>query len=536
MLGYNYLMNLDDESSIKKLQDLYVLCHDELDGDIEGRLLSQRYLNSSTALYHGEVIGVGFIPKLYDMPSLCFMDAVVNTTYEILKKITARFIADADYRKLFGFSPLLEKLICLSTGYKSIIPIMRMDIFLNEESFEFKFCEFNTDGTSGMNEDREAEASLVKSTVYQSIQGKLRLQQQELFDGWVDEFLSIYFSSEQAVDNPCIAIVDFFNSASLPEFIEFKHRFEARGFRTIICDVTNLIFEDGSLYANKAHANTELLKGTHLEESHQSNEMIRINAVYRRAVTGEILSALEIDPSPNTSAGALISAVEQKSICMIGGFVTHVAHCKQLFSILHHPQTAAFLSQEENDFILNHVPYTARLKRDEIDFSKVVECKDNWIIKPEDGYASQGVYAGIDYDKKTWSEHVEKCSELNYIVQTFCPQYATANSRIVPADDKWKPLFYDASSWLQANERYRPSVLEKWNNLTGMYVYDGKLSGLFVRAGQSGIIAGFAGGITLAAMLCDYDPNAGLALRTKDNLVAGKSIEENLKSLKSKNK
>jgi hypothetical protein len=154
------------------------------------------------------------------------------------------------------------------------------------------------------------------------------------------------------------------------------------------------------------------------------------------------------------------------------------------------------------------------LNSNNIDLDRIKSDKNAWIIKPEDGYASQGVYAGLDHDDATWAKLVDKCSKEHYIVQTFCQQYATPNSRIVPADNKWKPLFTDRETWLAAGEDFDPVKLEGWNNLTGMYVYGGKFSGLFVRAGRAGIIAGFAGGITLASFLSDYDPQAGLSLQT----------------------
>jgi hypothetical protein len=58
-------------------------------------------------------------------------------------------------------------------------------------------------------------------------------------------------------------------------------------------------------------------------------------------------------------------------------------------------------------------------------------------------------------------------------------------------------------------------TLEPWNILTGLYLYNGRFSGVYVRAGQKGIIAGFAGGITVPSFLVNYNPDGGLALRTR---------------------
>ena len=70
------------------------------------------------------------------------------------------YAKDEDYRRLFGFEPKLEELILREPTYDSPIPIARIDIFYNEETGDFKFCEFNTDGTSAMNEDRELNIAI----------------------------------------------------------------------------------------------------------------------------------------------------------------------------------------------------------------------------------------------------------------------------------------------------------------------------------------------------------------------------------------
>ncbi len=507
-------------SSMVDLRQTYLKCLDELEGDIDGRLSAQKYLMGSTAIYHDDVIGVGYVPKIYDMMALRFMDDVVNKTYKILEKVTRRFLDDAEYRELFGFSPILEKLICLPTGYASVIPIMRMDIFLDEENLDFGFCEFNTDGTSAMNEDRETGLALTKTNVFQNLENKLKLERQELFDGWIREFLNIYQSFEQAIDNPTIAIIDFTASSTIYEFLEFQRRFKEQGHRCIVCDVADLVCKDGFLYAQINADNDIGLTigaGTNaipVENAAAEIAFVRIDAIYRRAVTGEVVTALEQDSTPNRGANALVSAVTDKAVCMIGGFVTHVAHCKQLFAVLHNPMTAHFLDKEEIDFIQKHIPFTAILGESHIDIDTIKKNKDQWILKPEDGYASKGVHAGCDKDLATWEKLVDECSKQRYIVQKYCKQYASTNSRLVPVNKDGQPKYVDRDSWLAGDLADNPKFLDGWNNLTGMYVYNGKFSGLFVRAGRAGIIAGFAGGLTLASLLSNYDQDSGLAVRT----------------------
>jgi hypothetical protein len=144
------------------------------------------------------------------------------------------------------------------------------------------------------------------------------------------------------------------------------------------------------------------------------------------------------------------------------------------------------------------VPYTTRLESECIDLEGVKALKDTWIIKPEDGYASKGVYAGVDHGQAQWEELVESCARKPYVVQAYCAQYATPNVLTNPADG------------LSAAQGLGP-----WNNLTGLYVYNGSFGGIFSRAGQKGVIVGFAGGVTVPSFLARYDAGAGLALRVR---------------------
>jgi len=132
-----------------------------------------------------------------------------------------------------------------------------------------------------------------------------------------------------------------------------------------------------------------------------------------------------------------------------------------------------------------------------IDLEAVKEDKNHWIIKPEDGYAAKGVHAGRDYTTDSWATLIDELANTNYIAQNYAAQQPVPNTRLTPIG-------------------LDPAQLEPWNLLTGLYLYNGRLSGLYVRAGQSGLIAGFAGGITVPTLLAGYDSFSGLALRTRD--------------------
>ncbi len=464
------------ELRMRDLEDEYQSIVEELGGDEEGRRAADDYMQTSTAIYKGEVIRIGFIPKLIDKATMRHIERIQQTTYRILGKVIARYMDDPAYRELFGFSETLDRLVRMPTGYDCDIPIGRFDIFLNERTGDFKFCEFNTDGSSAMNEDRESANALARSGAFAQMASRHELLAQELFDGWVDAFIDIYSGYDLKVDDPLMAIVDFEHSAGPQEFAEFQRRFEAAGMRCTIAWMHDLEYrEAGSGPEGKAAP-----AGLYTHDGR------RIDVVYRRAVTAEVMDALEgrTGEAETVGARAMVTAFERREVCLIGAFRTQIAHCKQVFRVLRHPLTLEMLDEEEVLFVNRHIPLTAFLVPEEVDIDHIMADKDSWIIKPSDRYGSDGVYAGRDHDPARWEELVRGCIGTDHIAQRYCEQYPTPNCMPNPPEEP----------------------LEDWNNLIGYYNYAGRLGGLFNRAGRAGIIVGYAGGITVPTFLVDFDP------------------------------
>ncbi len=406
-----------------------------------GRALS--YIRNSTAKYHGRCVRTLYIPKIFTKEDIRIFEKAIGDLYGIFDKIIQRYFEDAEYRKLFGFEKELEELILRKKTYESNIPIARIDIFYYEDTGDFKFCEFNTDGTSAMNEDRELNKAVRLTKAYGVFEEKYEMETFELFDTWVEEFLKIYkeFAGNTGKDKvPGIAIVDFMENATEQEFKIFKERFEAKGISARICEIRELTYLDNTLY---------------------SKDGMEINAVYRRAVTSDIMKHYD-------EVQALIQAVKDGAVCLIGEFRTQIVHNKVLFKILHDPVTQRFLSEEEREFVKKHVPFTASLEAGNFDYDQVIQNRERWIIKPEDSYGSMGVYAGVEYGQEEWKEKVDAATGNHYLLQEFCRPYETPNIDLM---------------------KRRDAEIMNYSNLTGMFVYNGKFRGIYSRISQSEIIS-----------------------------------------------
>lgn len=398
----------------------------------------RNYLLSSTAKYHNRVVRTLYLPKLFTMKELAVFDRAVSILYGIFDKVIAEYGQNESYRRMFGFPKELEELILRRPKYSCNIPIARIDLFYQEETGDYRFCEFNTDGTSAMNEDRELNTAFERSKAYREFHRTYDLQKFELFDTWVEEALKLY--REYAGDDqalPSVAIVDFMEHATTNEFVVFQERFEKRGCKTLLCDIRRLTWDGKNC---------------------RSEDGTKIDLIYRRAVTSDILAHYQ-------EVGDFISAVRADAVCLLGDFRTQIVHNKILFKLLHKPETLHLLSYEEQTFIRAHIPVTISLEElDRPEYSWIREDtfshKDNWIIKPEDSYGSQGVHAGVELaDQEAWNQLLHKTPGRDYILQQF-----NDPCRLYNID-----LLTEGSSWADTA------------NLTGLFVYNGKFKGIYSR-------------------------------------------------------
>ena len=233
-----------------------------------------------------------------------------------------------------------------------------------------------------------------------------------------------------------VAIVDFLDIGRVREFEEFLRHFQKKGVRCEICDIRRLRYENGGLISEKGH---------------------RIDAIYRRAVTSEIMDRLDEIP-------AFLQAVRDRAVFLAGDFCTHIIDNKWTFYVLHHERTAKFLTQEETAFIKAHIPMTVPFDGSGTDKAKVLENKDAYILKPWDGYAAHGVKAGCECTQQEWENCVNEVYGKGYICQEFAKQYDSYNTDIFFGDGKWKD----------------------YSHMTGLFVYNGMFSGVIARSAPSG--------------------------------------------------
>ncbi len=452
-----------------QLTEEYLALIDALDGDKAGRAAARSHMEHSTAIYHGVIVDSSYVPRLYNRETRARFEYIAETTYSILSKVMREYLENPAYRHVYDIDPRLQELILLPRGYDALLPFARVDLFLNEDDMTAQFCEFNADGSSGMNENREITASIAHSRPFEQFAAAHAVHtcNEELFDGWVDEFLKIYDTYDLKVEHPHVAIVDFLENAITEEFKIFAGLFAKRGIECSVYDVRDLRFEDGQLVGTKAF---------------YGRDNAKIDAIWRRSVTNDIIDNWE-------ASQPLIEAVRNRKVALIGSFAGHLVHDKQIFQVLYMPETQALLTDEENAFVQATVPFTSFLTSEVADSRDVRATREQWIIKPTDAYGSKDVFAGVDFTDEQWARivdaHVDGKAGAPFLIQRYCTPFKT------PAI----PLY-----GTQADAEATPTP---YNNMEGLYMYNGRFTGVFSRMGPQPVICKKTGGITAATIWVD---------------------------------
>lgn len=415
----------------------YILSHEE-ECKASGAAIKE-YLDHSTAAYNGLVVHTLHIPKIFTEKEIEYFRWIVKTTYGIVTKVIREYIDNPRYRAYYPFSKELEELILVPNLYDSLLPVARFDIFFNEEDWSFKFCEINTDGTSAMNEDYVLNQALEHNDVHQEMLKKYSFDTFELYDSLVESFMKLYDTYEKKVEHPYVVITDFMDHCCVNEFKEFARRFQKAGYETEICNIRDMTYRDGVLYSAAGHP---------------------IDLIYRRAVTCDIMAHYdEVQP--------FIQAVKDQNVCVMGSICTQIPHNKWLFKMLHDQATLQFLTDEEQQFVKDHIPYTNLMDSRFCKMEDILDDKDRWIIKPLDSYASRGVFAGIDYNDADWEDIIRRHWNKNYIYQEYYHPYRTDNICFRDAHPEFHP----------------------YTNMSGLYVYNGEFAGIYSRLSTGGIIS-----------------------------------------------
>ena len=421
--------------------------------DAEGRAAGQAYLAGTHALYHGAPLSWAFTPKLFTVEGERLLADAAETMYRIMAKTLRAYRSDPAVRAAFGLPADVERLCLIEDHFPCPVPVARVDVFLNEDTGEYWFCELNCDGSAGMTATDEVSCAVALSPTFAALEGERPgLEPYSVVDACAREVLDCYGAWDLAgtgpfpAGRPSLAVVDYLESLSRDEAEDFVARFAAMGVDARITDIRDLSVDE-------VGGRWRLMDGRG-----------PIDCVWRRVVVSEMMG------KPCDGADALVLAAEENLACVVGGFSTWPCATKNVFAFFHGPQAASVLDAGELEFVRAHVPFTKVLAPGD-DLAPYLD-REAWIVKPADGYNADSVVAGRDVDDGRWLEVLGRGRETGAVVQAYAPQYVcpVVVGGCAPEDVTQLSGVVDASC------------------MEGLYLFGGRFSGVFTRCGVGATI------------------------------------------------
>ncbi|MFH1978432.1 MAG: circularly permuted type 2 ATP-grasp protein [Candidatus Aenigmatarchaeota archaeon] len=290
----------------------------------------------------------------------------------------------------------LNDFIELNSGYTSISPISRLDLFVNGD--EIKFLEFNTDSPSGIGRLDVIYNAFFSLEPVKKVDREFKVKKPPNARRILLKAILDCYKEYNGKENPVIAMVDWRDVKTMSDQILVKNFFCSSGYETIICSPRDLTYDGECLYFKDK----------------------KIDVVYKRVIAPELLN--------NEGSDNLLNAVRDGKVCLINPIKSFLAGHKD---ILHHLSNGDFddiLDEEEKNVIRKTIPWSRDMKNEETtDISGkkinlmnfVKNNKDSLVLKPSGGYGGEGVVIGKFIDQEEWLSTIKKMGDDEWIVQEF---------------------------------------------------------------------------------------------------------------------
>jgi hypothetical protein len=196
---------------------------------------------------------------------------------------------------------------------------------------------------------------------------------------------------------PTIAIVDWDDVPTLPEFRLSRDYFASMGCRTVITTPGALRYEGGRL---------------------RDADGTAIDLIYKRVLIHELVEQEGLDHP-------MVRAVVDGAVCMVNPFSCKPLHKKASLAVLSDERNAARFTGEQRAAIARHVPWTRVVeeRRTEIDGQPIdlvewiAAAQDQLVLKPNDDYGGAGIVLGWEVDRAAWDAAVQRALAAPHIVQ-----------------------------------------------------------------------------------------------------------------------
>ncbi len=275
-----------------------------------------------------------------------------------------------------GIPPDALELAALEPGYESASVISRVDCFAAGD--HPWFLELNGESPAGIGYADALSDLLARDPIAEDFP---ELMPFDAGRAVVDAVLHTWQLWSQRTETPRVAIVDFLDVPTRPEFDLLQRRFTGFGMDCVVVDPRELRFRGG--------------------REQLTADGKPIDVVYRRLLLQDMLDRPD-------DCRALLRAYRAGVVCMVNSLRTALLHGKGLFALLHSPFLQEGLSHTLQRMVHQHVPWTALVASEPGPCTPpgLLELarreREQFVLKPLTGHGGAGVVLGWQVTQAAW--------------------------------------------------------------------------------------------------------------------------------------
>ncbi|OYT70328.1 MAG: hypothetical protein CFK52_11330 [Chloracidobacterium sp. CP2_5A] len=278
-----------------------------------------------------------------------------------------------------------RRLLRIHPGYDDAVVWTRLDAFPTPDNV--LFLEFNHDAPAGIGYSAAMTEIYLELPILKRFAKRFSLAGDDPRPALLEALLKAY-AAFGGQERPNIGIVDWTDVRTSSDQVILRDYFIAQGHASVIADPREVKLRRGRLYAGD----------------------LRLDIVYRRVVTSELLAKLD-------EARDFVAGYETRAACFINSFRCRVSENKAFLGFLTDPEQLSFLSDDLRQALLRHLPWTRVVAEQSTSLSdgrRIDLCEHaarhraDFVLKPADAYGGTNVYIGSETDDETWEEALQR--------------------------------------------------------------------------------------------------------------------------------
>ncbi|HEU5103129.1 MAG TPA: hypothetical protein VFU22_29110 [Roseiflexaceae bacterium] len=367
-------------------------------------------------------------PRLLVEAQLATLERAATLVGRAIRKVGAAALQEPALLKPYALTAQEQALLAIDPGYAGASAFGRLDGFLAADGSTCWFVESNLESPAGIGYDEAMVEIFDQLPIMGEFRKRVQAEPLPHRQGLQQLLLETYHAWG-GDGTPTIAIVDFREAVTMPEFEHLRERFEAAGIPTVIADPGELEYDGKRLYARIPDRQVP----------------VPIDLVYRRVLQHEFLARYDLEHP-------LVRAYADRAACVANPFRTKPVHTKLIMALLSDEDgpAAGVLDAEERVAVREHVPWTrqvlggvTRYEGQQVPLLTFAQRnREQLVLKPNDDYGGQGVLLGWETDQASWDRALAAAQAAPFVVQERVP---------LPAEDypTWTP-----GEGLQFTSRY----------------------------------------------------------------------------------